>query len=441
MVRNAPLPSSSAAMPALWDEQKKRPVLNGRPDNNFGPPIGLFHPVFNSFQAALKIPEPTYADAQTYNSVKELFCAVTAIYNNKADRIVAIDKHLSTLLGTHFIDVYSTGVLSDGVMVHSTGICTAYLVIREVKNEIGTTSADPYNQVGLAYRKYWAHPSNDRIRKLCYCPSILLAIAGPWMCVIGAIYLDKAVIQPLTDYIWLGGDVYDDNRLVLTARLFAALKAAASTLQSYYQILGPTLLNDVPENLSPDPFPFVTECGSKKFTYLYRLFAREHPEKLLYGARLQGEERLVVVKFASSYHAEAHRILADHQLAPTLHFAGTEDAGGSMYGGRYMIVMDFIDGCSAPDRLSNSQFNQIKEAIELLHSRNLVFGDLREPNILVQDGSVKLIDFDWCGTAGEARYPPSLNLDPALGWHKEVKPDAVIMKEHDLYMLEVLRDH
>ncbi|KAI0244944.1 hypothetical protein BJV78DRAFT_1098897, partial [Lactifluus subvellereus] len=48
---------------------------------------------------------------------------------------------------------------------------------------------------------------------------------------------------------------------------------------------------------------------------------------------------------------------------------------------------------------------RVKQAIRLLHSRKLVFGDLRLPNILVKDESVMFVDFDWCGKAGEARYP------------------------------------
>jgi hypothetical protein len=39
----------------------------------------------------------------------------------------------------------------------------------------------------------------------------MLAIAGPWLCVLGGIYLEKAVIQRLTEYVWLGGDLFDED--------------------------------------------------------------------------------------------------------------------------------------------------------------------------------------------------------------------------------------
>jgi len=37
------------------------------------------------------------------------------------------------------------------------------------------------------------------------------------MCVLGGVFLAKAVIQPLTDYVWLGGDPFDPTRQVFGA--------------------------------------------------------------------------------------------------------------------------------------------------------------------------------------------------------------------------------
>ncbi|KAG6878678.1 hypothetical protein C0992_007692 [Termitomyces sp. T32_za158] len=275
------------------------------------------------------------------------------------------------------------------------------------------------------------------IRKLSHCPSIILAIAGPWMCVLGAIYLEKAVVQPLTDYIWLGGNVYDNKeQLLMTARLFTALEAAISNLQTYYQSISkrakePNLKAEVSE------FPYITQYDSTNFIYVSRL-APDHPEKVVYEARLDDGQR-VVVKFASRYHAEAHRLLAERGLAPKLHHAGTE--GGSLYGGRYMVVMDYVEG-KLPHDISEGQFSKVKEAIELLHSNNIVFGDLRVPNVIARgEEDVVLVDFDWCGKEGEARYPVDLNMDPEICWAQGVGPGCVMMKEHDLHMLERLRHH
>ena len=152
-------PSSAAGMPAFLTEQVKRPVLNGRPNHNFGPPIGLFHPVFNSFHAAMRSPERFYADTKMYSSVKRLFETFAAIYDTEEKRTYAIDKHLEVLLGSQFIVVEKPGVKSDGVIFGKCGPFVAYVSIREIKNEIGTANADPYNEGSLSYRKYWAGES------------------------------------------------------------------------------------------------------------------------------------------------------------------------------------------------------------------------------------------------------------------------------------------
>ena len=43
--------------------------------------------------------------------------------------------------------------------------------------------------------------------------------------------------------------------------------------------------------------------------------------------------------------------------------------------------------------------------MENFHSKGLVHGDLRDPNILCNGESVMLVDFDWGGKDGEALYP------------------------------------
>ncbi|KAG6888306.1 hypothetical protein C0992_008871 [Termitomyces sp. T32_za158] len=409
-------PSTAATIPAFVGEQQTRPILIGRPFHNYGFPIGLFHPVFNLFHSVMRSKEPIYPDTRIYSSVRELWNAFAGIYHREEDRIEAITPPLAKLLDDTFQVREISGTKSNGIMIEPCGLSTVYLVIEEVNNEIGMGQADPCNQGGLAYRKYWA--TQTAIRKLSHCPSIILAIAGPWMCVLGAIYLEKAVVQPLTNYIWLGGNVYDDEeQLLMTARLFGALKTAISSLRTYYRGISnragePNLQAEVSK------FPFITEYDSTKFTYVSRLASDYYLGKLLYEAKLDDGQR-VVVKFASRYHAEAHRLLAERGLAPKLHHSSTE--GGSLYGGRYMVVMDFFEG-KMPHTLSEGQFNRVKEAIDLLHSHGIVFGDLRILNVLAKGEDVVLIDFDWCGKEGEARYPVGINMAPELCWPQGVGP-------------------
>ena len=234
------------------------------------------------------------------------------------------------------------------------------------------------------------------------------------MCVLGGVLVDKAIIQPLTDYIWLGGDPYDSARQVFVARLFTALRSAIKSLGKYYQVLE---LGLPCSNVKP--FPFITEYGADKTKFTYSSRLGENKYRLLYRATLDDVPNSpVIVKFVQRYNADAHRLLAAKGLAPKLHYSSTDD--NVRYGKRFMIVMDDIDLKPLSGRLTEQEYKCVKDAIDILHSDHLVFGDLRRPNILVGNDTAMLIDFDWCGKSGEARYPPEINRDPRMGWPVDV---------------------
>src|SRR3954447_26012745 len=44
-------------------------------------------------------------------------------------------------------------------------------------------------------------PKVDQIRNFCCVPSFVIGMAGPWFCILGGVFLSRAVIQPLTDFI------------------------------------------------------------------------------------------------------------------------------------------------------------------------------------------------------------------------------------------------
>jgi tRNA A-37 threonylcarbamoyl transferase component Bud32 len=52
----------------------------------------------------------------------------------------------------------------------------------------------------------------------------------------------------------------------------------------------------------------------------------------------------------------------------------------------------------------------LRTAVRALHDRGFVHGDLREPNILLVMDQVMLLDFDWCGPEGVARYPSDISM-------------------------------
>ena len=248
------------------------------------------------------------------------------------------------------------------------------------------------------------------------------------MCVLGGVYVNRVITQRLTDYVWLGGDPFETNEWFFIARLFTTLKTAISRLDNYYNLHVP----DLPHS-EVGRYPFIAEYGAEriKFTYLNR----PYEDKLLYFAKLDDEpDTFIVVKFVQRYNAYAHRLLANQDLAPKLRYCGIDD--DVRYGNRFMIVMDYIDLQHSSSYLTVEQYNSVEKAIGILHEEEIVFGDLRPPNVLVGDASAMLIDFDWCGKAGQDCYPPEISRDKSIGWHPDVGPCCCMYPDHDIHMLK-----
>lgn len=129
-------------------------------------------------------------------------------------------------------------------------------------------------------------------------------------------------------------------------------------------------------------------------------------------------------------------LLAEKDLAPTLLFCQAVPEAGGLYA---VVMYNILCAPTGPGRVfERKAVPQLREAIKTLHQHGFVHGDLRAPNVLVtMKGKPKLIDFDWCGKEGEARYPGDIALR-AHKWHEGVKPGGLITKEHDRYMFKEL---
>ena len=154
-----------------------------------------------------------------------------------------------------------------------------------------------------------------------------------------------------------------------------------------------------------------------------------------------------MIKFTQQYCADAHQVLAEG-LAPKLFYVDRTYQSipmtSGLFGAPIMVVMEFISGSPSNELLGEAPISQhahsrVKVAVKALHDRDIVFGDLRRPNIMVAHSKeVKMIDFDWCGKDGKATYPAILNDTLEMHWHPDVARGSVIRKEHDLFMLENL---
>ena len=154
---------------------------------------------------------------------------------------------------------------------------------------------------------------------------------------------------------------------------------------------------------------------------------------VIYTATLGDADEEVIVKFTARYSEVAHRLLAMAGLAPRLHSCDR------IIGDLYMVVMERVDGKSVWQLREEKMplpaiiSEEVSKAVGLLHENNIVFGDLRDPNILYAESKnrVVLVGFDWPGQDGESRYPATFNSSNA--WEEGVSPYSIMRKAHDLW--------
>ena len=283
----------------------------------------------------------------------------------------------------------------------------------------------------------------------------MIGLAGPHLCICGAIFTTSPIVQRLTDYMWLAKSRHiDDARALHIARVFWALNRALHRLEDYYKHI--SMPADPKSRVFPLAAQFTEGERTIEFDYVDVMGFSAPEASVVFRARERtGARRELVVKFAERYGEAAHRLLADVGLAPALLYCGDVWQSGPEKhgcGSVRMVVMEHIKGKSAGEVFGDKKLPAdagaaVRRAIELLHSHTppLVHGDMRMPNIVIADGivdgdtsfegRVKIVDFDWAGVQGEVRYP--LNLSQ-IRWAEGVRDYALITADHDKEMVEKL---
>ena len=283
---------------------------------------------------------------------------------------------------------------------------------------------------------------------------ILLAIAGNRLIISTAVLTDAIYADELLSVALRLGPHGSDNVLHV-ARVFMAIHESMVLLRELYRVMrnppNPTTTVKTPwPSPTPDPpgstvlFPsleYFCKVNRADGTELY-IIDEDNERHAMYLARMDtgSSTEVVLVKFTTKYHKKAHRLLAANNLAPTLHFCTR------VIGGMYMVVMEYIPTskgqslyAAPPQSLSALEVIRqgVSQALDLLHKEGLVFGDLREGNMLYLpegEGRVLLVDFDGVGQDGKDRYSASLNPDTELG----VVRWQIMEKVHDRKNLEQL---
>jgi len=460
----------AASVGKYKQEQINHPIYNGRPIERRGPPVVIYNEPLARLKDELRhlanVPEPS---ADHVSLTADLFHAAATIYDSEKERGNEIYSYLERLLGTSLgtsLDhsvwaneersnrkiTEADAIVRKPIENHHFGNKTAVVAYVELKNELGIRG-DGGLQAALSLRKYVVQEHYNGIRNASCCPCVIISVAGPYLLIAGAVFVEVFSVQNFTGYIYMGGDPFETEQVYYVAKVFDAVARAVKALGRQYFFLDP---ESRPEFRLPSPTylpnsPFTANGSSFKFKERFMYERRDHDSYRRSLFLAEYEDKTVVVKFCERYGEDAHRALADAGLAPRLHYCS------KLVGGVFMVVMDFVDGRDAYNEfkhrdLPRTILEDVKGALGKLHDAQLVYGDVRRPNIMLvktpksrnddsEDEDVEewrglLVDFDWSGHVGEVKYPPTLNTSGEIKWAKGVEPAAEIKQKHDLDMLE-----
>ena len=238
----------------------------------------------------------------------------------------------------------------------------------------------------------------------------------------GAVFSNMLIcdqLSPMVSLLW-----QPHSPLTLqAARCFAALRKAIPRLVEFYDCVQS---QTVARQLSfPYPTSFVTTQGSEaRFMYTKQL------SRLCFTGLTQPHDQVVFVKYCRSYSMAAHQSMAAAGCAPALL------GSAKLVQGWWLIVQEFIDAVPWDD-VSKKPCECLEVAVHSLHDTGFVHGDLRSCNVMVASSRVYVVDFEWAGQLGTARYPYFMNhLD--IQWPEGASDGKLIHVAHDSWWLRQL---
>ena len=360
------------------------------------------------------------------NLVLKMSCNYTSENNRREDiRRVLRDKFD---FRTFSSSVFSKRpITSDLSIVHD--VCVdgttidVVLANMETKNGLGQRGKDAdFQNVG-----YYLHFSSAFVAKTAkdLAPMLLISLVGRYYIAAFAAFRNhngEVCIDPLSPpYLMIH---VPDDPLETTRQL-------ALFFQSAHQLIG--RLKSYYDRPRYDRFPYFRDEG--KFVYdssvCRSVFVGLH------------KGRDAIIKFTRTYGLAVHQHLANKGMAPTIYSHCLLKCGW------HAIIMEFNAQSETlyerfkkdPGFKKDSSFPAIwrgftKNVLELLKEKNFVHGDLRMPNLIVdRSNRICVLDFDWSGEEGIARYPETLNTIE-IDWPESVVPGGVIEAKHDAEFLD-----
>ena len=134
----------------IYDGRWARDGIN----STIGPPIQLYHPVFDEFISLINAPD-TQPTAKDLNNVYELMGYVSEVGRKESRSSVGLRTRLMNILGSKIHEETNPdGSRPDGIITLKIGNTRIMTLIMELKRELGE-GCDPSTQVALSMRRSW----------------------------------------------------------------------------------------------------------------------------------------------------------------------------------------------------------------------------------------------------------------------------------------------
>ncbi|KAF9256936.1 hypothetical protein L218DRAFT_1081139 [Marasmius fiardii PR-910] len=447
----SPSQGAQASLYVNIQKDEAQVVCNGHHafggDDTSSPPLTIFHPIFQKFLCEVSsdsIPPPEYIKKVV--ALMEDACVIKTMDGGCKEPYYS--KDMRPLIGG--VCNATMTKCSNRSDCKADGVCIFHdiLVLSwENKRGIGTTAADVLVQVVLSMKKLLSEAPEKIFRK-CNCPTFMIVTCGSWLCILGGVYADRVIVQHLTPLIPL---VFSESASTVcqsvVAKVMYSLSRTIKALKKFYkqapfQYLEPFDPKNQTQATQPHPrnYPYPNTYkahnSNASIMFTYKRALQPTFQCVTFLTKENVSKDLVVVKFVdqTSYGSAVHQFLAEEGFAPKICYHGPLPSStvyqepppdfvmasphtsppthiSSSLPGMYMVVMDYIE-CGTRPLVAGADDagRQVGRILNMLHEKGYVFGDLRNPNIVFNDGKAMLIDFDWTGKFDQAS-PTSRSSD------------------------------
>ncbi|CAG8754182.1 8264_t:CDS:2, partial [Cetraspora pellucida] len=444
------LPSpSKLGEPEEWYKRQKTNAVDAICLNHCPPtasssiPVSLLCSIFGKFKDLCDELSESEDNLFAYD-----FCFKMAkFYKSESDRQTEANKMLSNYLKRPVQPIDEIKYRTDGTICYGQGPDAYRELNVEYKKYNCGSDACPYLENCGYFLAFCGEKENHLAYHVTNFPCFLIAIPGPYFSVSGAVFTDKAIVDPLTPIFPLIWQKYDETMMVSIAKTFRALRISLQLLDQYYANVD-ELIQDEPRTVHP-VHPSFPEVIIDDKSYMVQINSNSQDSQvstnLLWEVTLLNEQEPHITAYVKAvqkhrYSLDTHKLLAEAGYAPKVFTT-------SVIPGNWILVyMECLNNHSIlnhipsklDDQKRSSLRKKIKEVVEYLHNLGYVHGDLREGNILVRqlednEFDVKLIDFEWSGKVGSACYSPFMNRK-TIQWPDGAEDWKLVTKNHDLFM-------